>query len=73
MFTCLHYAALGGNVAVVALLLDAGAEVEARTVTTGTYSTVELRSKGPGRKGNLSIRKIISSPIDYFFSFLYWL
>ena len=28
--------------------------------------TVELRSKGPGRKGIPLIREILSSPIDYF-------
>ena len=34
-------------------------------------STVELRSKGPGRKGIPSIREIISGPIDYFLIHFY--
>ncbi len=33
--------------------------------------TVELRSKGPGRKGNPPIRERISSPIHLFPFFIY--
>ena len=35
------------------------------------HSTVELRSKGPSRKGNPPIREKISSPIKYFPIYFY--
>ena len=34
-------------------------------------NTVELRSKGPGRKGNPPIRENISSPIKHFLIYFY--
>ena len=34
-------------------------------------STVELRSKGPGKKGNPPIRENISSPIKHFPIYFY--
>ena len=33
--------------------------------------TVELRSKGPGRKGNPPIREMISGPISYVPIYIY--
>ena len=35
------------------------------------HDTVELRSKGPGRKGNPPIREKISSPIKHFPIYFY--
>ena len=37
----------------------------------GDSYTVEIRSKGPGRKGNSSIREKISSPIKHFPIYFY--
>ena len=37
----------------------------------GGYDTVELRSKGPGRKGNPLIREMILGSISYFLFYLY--
>ena len=34
-------------------------------------ATVELRSKGPGRKGNPPIRERISGPINHFLIYFY--